>query len=114
MAGHAPEPLGERFRVTVRAPRTHFRAAPDRVPGRVGPFDFRFLAHRFSLRSPSGGMLSSRFNDHGLLAARRVPTHPLGLQTAFDSRSKADGHRTFLKARMVIEMRRSRRRAKCG
>src|SRR5512135_1068631 len=61
MAGHAPKPLGERLRVAVRASRTNFRAASDRIPRRVGPFDLGFLAHRrspsFAGRRPSRGSL---------------------------------------------------------
>ncbi len=46
MPRHAPEPLGERLGVTMRTPGTDLRAAPDRVPGGVGPFDLGVQAHR--------------------------------------------------------------------
>ena len=45
MARDAPEPLGERLGVAVGAARADLGAAPDRVPGRVGPFDAGVLAH---------------------------------------------------------------------
>src|SRR5262245_37404929 len=48
MARHAAKAFGEGFGVTVLAAWTDRRAAANRVPGGVCPFDIRFFAHEFS------------------------------------------------------------------
>src|SRR5271155_840645 len=53
MVCHIAKPLREGLGVAVLAPRTHLRAAADRVPRRVSPFDFRVLAHTLGRPSPS-------------------------------------------------------------
>ena len=45
MSRYATEAFGEHLRVAELAAGAHFRAAPDRVPGRVRSFDSRPVAH---------------------------------------------------------------------
>ena len=45
MSRHTAKPLGKRLRIAMFAPGTDFRAAGDRIPGRVGPFDMRLKTH---------------------------------------------------------------------
>src|ERR1039458_5788994 len=45
VAGNAAESFGESLRVAVFASRADFRAAAQRVPGRIRPFDFGMIAH---------------------------------------------------------------------
>ena len=46
MAWDASKAFGEHLGIAVRATRTDFRAAPDRIPGGVGPFNSGVFAHR--------------------------------------------------------------------
>src|SRR5262245_51005188 len=43
--GHAAKPLGKRLGVTPRAAWRDLRAPAHGIPGSVGPFDFRVIAH---------------------------------------------------------------------
>src|SRR5260370_27672789 len=45
MARHTPKTLCERLRVAVSTARANLCTPPDRVPGRVGPFDMRDFCH---------------------------------------------------------------------
>src|SRR5262249_55598734 len=46
MALDATEPLSEGLGITVLAPRADLRAATDRIPRRIRPFNCRVIAHR--------------------------------------------------------------------
>lgn len=45
MPRHAAPALSKRLGVAMRATRTYLRAATDRVPGGIGPFDLAVLTH---------------------------------------------------------------------
>jgi len=45
MARHATKPFSKRLGVTMQAAGADFRTAADRIPRRIRPFDFRFVAH---------------------------------------------------------------------
>lgn len=49
VALHAAKPFREPFRIAVVATRADFRAARDRIPRRVGPFDFGGLRHAITI-----------------------------------------------------------------
>jgi hypothetical protein len=52
--GHTSEALGEELRIAEFAARAHLRAAADRVPRRVRPFDGRSVAHSSYSAGPKG------------------------------------------------------------
>lgn len=47
VSGNTAKTLGKGLGIAVLAARTHLGAAPNRVPGGVGPFDFGIVGHVF-------------------------------------------------------------------